>query len=222
MSARPKTRAAVGRTALARLLLPAVLAAVLAPLLPACGLSRPYPFVRSFSLDPGGGPVMTDKAARPLLVQVASSGAASQYETKKLVHKIGPNEFREDFYSELVGLPSRLVAEAAAGWLDAGSRRLRAAAGLGAQPPDLLLDLYVVVFQGNYGLPSPAAEIEVRLTLTDQRRRRPPVLLAGTYKASSPLDPAAPDQPAELAAALGRALGKILTDAQTDIERGVP
>jgi ABC-type uncharacterized transport system auxiliary subunit len=194
---------------------------LLAVLLPACGLSRPYPSIRVFSLETDGTPAPAPPKARSArLIQVVSGGAAVQFETRKLVHKIGPNEYTEDFYNELVGLPSRLVADATARWLDSASAAHNFASLLGAgRIPDYTLEIYLTAFDGNFHLSPPRAEAEARITLTEQRRGR--TVFSKTYRGESLLDPNAPDRPAHLAEGLGLALEPIFRDLLADIESAI-
>ncbi|MDR2455931.1 MAG: hypothetical protein LBE49_04980, partial [Deltaproteobacteria bacterium] len=96
---------------LAAALLPAV--ALLALSLPGCGLSQPYPAIRSFTLEAKADPPSRKRGRSPVL-QVTAVGAAAACETRKLVYKIGPNELSEDFYNELTGQPARMAADATA------------------------------------------------------------------------------------------------------------
>jgi ABC-type uncharacterized transport system auxiliary subunit len=211
-----------GRVGPGRTLFAFLAVALVGLLLAGCGLSRPYPRIRSFDLEGQAPDKILAKVRRPLLIQVTSSGASPQYETRKLIHKIGPNEFSEDFYSELVGLPSRLVVSRLAGYLDANSERFRATQGVTAQSPDLTLDVYLTAFHGDYSLSPPRAEVELKATLTDQRGGRPKTLMSNTYANYAEIPPDAPDRPKALAQALATALNPILADVAADLSPALP
>ncbi|MDR1309935.1 MAG: PqiC family protein [Deltaproteobacteria bacterium] len=192
-------------------------------LLSACGLSRPYPAIRSFSLEPPA-PDSAPAAAknrRPLLVQVSPGGAAPQYETAKLIYRIGPNEFRGDFYNELVGLPARLVADRLAAFLDRRSPLVQASQGIGARAPDLSLDVFLLAFHGDYTQSPPLAVVEAKISLTDLRRGRSKGLFSKTYSGQAVLPADPPDRPADQARGLAEALAPILSEALADLERSL-
>ncbi|MDR0621568.1 MAG: PqiC family protein [Deltaproteobacteria bacterium] len=193
------------------------LAGLLVGLLPGCGFSRPYPTIRTFDLEGPTPGKLPAKVRRPLLIQVTTSGAAPQYETRKLVYKIGRNEFREDFYSELVGMPVRLVAAQLAGYLDANTDRFRATQGVTAQSPDLTIDVYLLAFHGDFSLKPPLATVEVKATLTDQRGGRPRTLLSNNYLGTEELPAEPDDRPKALAIGLAQALNPILADIAADL-----
>jgi ABC-type uncharacterized transport system auxiliary subunit len=198
---------------------------LLAGLLTSCGFSRPYPAIRSFNLeDPilAGDPVQTTarpaKVRRPLLIQVTSGGASPQYETRKLVHKIGPNEFTEDFYNELVGLPSRLIVDQLASFLDEHCQHFRATQGVTSQSPDLTLDIYLTAFHGDYSQKPPRATVELKVNLTDQRGSRARTLMSKSYSGSRDLPGDQSDGPRALTVALSQAISPIMADIAADIE----
>jgi ABC-type uncharacterized transport system auxiliary subunit len=186
-----------------------------------CGLSRPYPTIRTFDLEDLSALPIPSKVRRPLMIQITSSGAAPQYETRKLVYKIGPNEFSEDFYNELVGLPSRLIAAKLSGYLEASSNRFRATQGVMAQSPDLTLDLYLTAFYGDFSLNPHKATVELKATLTDQRSSRPRTLMSNSYAQTRPLNSNSTDRAATLAEALSQALKPILADIADDLNKAI-
>ncbi|MDR2368819.1 MAG: PqiC family protein [Deltaproteobacteria bacterium] len=205
----------------------AVVALAAGGLFAGCGLSRPYPSIRSFDLEatgqspakgnPAKGQRRPAKVRRPIMIQVTSSGAAPQYETRKLVLKIGPNEFSEDFYNELVGMPSRLVAAQLASYLDLNSDRYRATQGVTAQSPDYTLDVYLIAFHGDYYQNPPRATVELKATLTDQRSSRPRTVMSNTYSGYEDLPPEAADRPKALATGLAQALNPVLAEIAADL-----
>jgi hypothetical protein len=196
-------------------------------LLTACGLSRPFPSIRTFTLTPpeDAQPAETARSAarssrRPILIQVTSSGASAQYETKKLVHKVGPNEFSEDFYNELVGLPARLAIEAASNGLNDSPANLAVTKGLGLETPNYVLDIYLTAFHGDYTSSPPKAVFEARFSLTEQRRVRSPSVQSWILSGSAIVTDRG-DPPADLAAALGQALVQATNELVSRVELAV-
>jgi ABC-type uncharacterized transport system auxiliary subunit len=208
-------------------------AAVAALLLASCGLSRPSPTVRSFTLTAAGPgapdgtpPIGSDRtgltvrsgrsgrAGRIPVVEVAVAGAAPQCETRKMVYRVGPDELSEDYYNEFAGLPARMIAERTADRLEAAGR-WRPVRSSAFEEADLLLEIRLEAFHGDLTSEPPAAVLEVRLSLSDLRRRRP--LFSRSYRSVRPLAPD-PDRPAALAAGLGLALGDVLARLESDLE----
>lgn len=202
-----------------RLLLAILAALALSALAIGCGLSRPYPAIRSFTLEAAGEPPAKNLPSRAPVLQVTAVGAAAACETRKLVYKIGPNELTEDFYNELTGQPARMIADATARYLEAAGS-FRAERTPTIEGPDYALELFVAAFHGDYVASPPKAVLEIRYTLTDMRRQR--VLSSQTYQASETLEsgPGA-DRPSEQAAGLGRALGSILAKLDADLSAAV-
>jgi ABC-type uncharacterized transport system auxiliary subunit len=194
---------------------------ILGALLTGCGLSRPYPTIRTFDLEDLSALPTPSKVRRPLMIQITSSGAAPQYETRKLVYKIGPNEFSEDFYNEMVGMPARLIAAKLSGYLDASSSRFRATQGVMAQSPDLTLDVYLSAFYGDFTVNPHKAIVELKATLTDQRSSRPRTLMSNSYSQTQLLNSNSTDRAATLTDALSQALNPILADIAADLNKAI-
>jgi ABC-type uncharacterized transport system auxiliary subunit len=182
-----------------------------------CGLSRPYPTIRTFALEVSKTEVMASKIKRPLMIQVTSSGAAPQYETRKLVYKFKHNEFNEDFYNELVGLPSRLVADQLSFFLDANSDRFRTTQGVSSQSPDISLDVYLAAFHGDFSQQQPLSVVDVKMTLTDQRGSKPKTIWSKIYSSRLPLANT-DDRPRQLTDSLGQALAQIFDKVKADLD----
>jgi cholesterol transport system auxiliary component len=187
--------------------------------LASCGFSRPYPLIRAFTLEADIDPSLS--SAYPLkkqpLVQVVANGSVASYETRKLIRRVGPNELTEDFYHEFTGLPARILADETARFLDFGPI-VQAERVVSIKDPDLVLELFLLSFYGDFTTPAPAAVIEVRYTLTDTKRGDK-VLLAKSYRGQSPINTQASDPSSELVSSLEQALSQILSALQNDLEK---
>jgi ABC-type uncharacterized transport system auxiliary subunit len=202
----------------------------LALLIPAgCGISRPYPVIRSFTIEVNAPQaVQTAASSKRLLMQVVPTGSVSSCETRKLIRKVGPNELAEDFYNEFTGLPARMVADETARFLDSSSI-VQAERAVSLKGTDLVLELYLQAFYGDYTSEPPQAVIEVRYTLTDVRRGER-ILLSKSYRGQSPIalkgDKAYQadqknDSAAQLVSSLGAALENILTELQSNLQKAL-
>jgi hypothetical protein len=153
-------------------------AALAATLLAACGLgSRPYPLVRTFTLDPpapdgirlGGG----KSPLSSLIVTAAPPPGA--YEGKKLVYRLKSRELSADFYNELSAPPARAVADGIAKHLELTEPSILVVRSQGAQEPDWVLEIGLLDIYGDLTKEPMTAELTVTATLSDLRRsaRRP-------------------------------------------------
>jgi ABC-type uncharacterized transport system auxiliary subunit len=207
----------------------------LAVALSGCGLSRPYPQIRSFALE-----ALTDLAdrnaaalneparhgaarsagvartERRLALQVLPGGAAAAYETRKLVYRIGPSELAEDFYNEFAGQPARMIADETARWLERTNPQFEAARTVGPRGADLALEVFVSAFHADFSVRPPQAEAEIRFSLSDLRGR-PKTLWAQTYRGRRPLPEESADRPADQVRGLGLTLGDVLTALDADL-----
>ena len=123
-----------------KLLYPALILCLLA--FAGCGLSeRPYPLVRTYTLElPEGPEGDSDRSKRPQAVLiVAASPPPAAYDGKKLVYKLKPHELSPDFYNEFYTPPARAAADSLARYLDLNSPQIQIVRFQGAGAPDYSL-----------------------------------------------------------------------------------
>ncbi|MDR2443209.1 MAG: PqiC family protein [Deltaproteobacteria bacterium] len=182
-----------------------------------CGLSRPYPAIRSFTLEADLGIDLSERqlSNKPPLLHVLPVGAAAACETRKLVYKIGPNELSEDFYNEFTGLPARMIADETARILEAQGLFLTERTDT-LKNPDYILEIFLNAFHGSFVSNQYLAIMEVKFTLYNVKRS-PTVIFTKTYKVEEPL-PDSGDRPSQLASGLGRALGRIIYSLSEDVK----
>lgn len=190
----------------------AIWPALLAAALVAGCVGRPYPEKNHFALSVGL-PAAAEAAARPYTIVTGSPAAAPGFEERLLVRRVGPNRYEADFYNELVAAPARLVADAAAQYLNAALRKARVARGQGMRLADFGLETYVAGFYGDYAGDGPQAVVSVRFTLNDLRGAAAKVVLDRTYNATVAL---ADKTPASLVAGESRGLEEILRALAAD------
>jgi hypothetical protein len=186
----------------------------------ACGLSKPYPDIRVYDLQmPKGGQNESLKKRHVLLISQMSPDSA--FEGRKLVYKLGPNRLAEDFYNELPAVPSRLLAEAAARYLNERSLFLKVEKSPGLEGPDFALEGQIAELYGDYSQDPPRAVLSLRFTLLDARRTKPKALFSQSFSRSLEFAAGAKaeDKPSLLAAAYGRALREILDEILPELER---
>jgi Uncharacterized protein conserved in bacteria len=186
-------------------------------LLTAC-LAQPHPDKNIFSLNLEPAEVQTPAKAGRRTVLLATVTAASGYENRSMVYKVGQDQFKVDFYNEFLAPPARLLADRTAQYLDRESPRLRVVKTPGLALADYGLETYLEHIHGDYSGPVPQADLAIRFTLNDLRGQSPRVVLDKTYQRARPL---AENSPAALAAALSEGLADILSELNRDMNRSV-
>ncbi|MDR2946763.1 MAG: PqiC family protein [Candidatus Adiutrix sp.] len=190
-----------------------VMLAVLA--LCAC-LSQAHPQKNFFALEAAIPEARADLSRKTLLVGVVS--AAAGYDGRALVYRLGPQRFDTDFYNEFTAPPARLLADQAAQYLDAASRRVRAVKTAGLVTADFGLETYLEAMHGDFSIEPPQAVLSIRFTVNDLRRPQAKVLLDKTYRRAAPL---AARTPEALAAALSGCLSAVLAELNSDIDKNI-
>lgn len=186
-------------------------------MLTAC-MAQPHPDKNLFGLSLETAETQTRPKAGRRTVLLATVTAASGYENRSLVYKVGPDQFKVDFYNEFIAPPARLLADQTAQFLDRSSTRLRAVKTPGLTLADYGLETYLEHLHGDYTGPVPQADLAIRFTLNDLRGSSPRVVLDRTYRQTRPL---AENSPAALALAMSECLGGILEELNKDMNKAV-
>ncbi|MDR1395606.1 MAG: PqiC family protein [Deltaproteobacteria bacterium] len=180
-------------------------------------ISKPYPVINTFELDPADpGPPLYNKL-RPYVLRVSTLSPAAAYESRKLIYRTRDGRLAEDFYNEFYAAPGRLLADSLASWLDRRSPDFQAVRIQGERTADFVLEGYLAELLGDFSQTPPQARISVTLTLNDIRRRRPEIVLSRTYQVQLALPDSGTRPAPELAQALARGWEQILKDAEQDI-----
>lgn len=191
---------------------------LLAALLLSACLAQPHPDKTVFGLNLEPAEVQTRAMAGRRTVLLATVTAASGYENRSLVYKVGPDQFKVDFYNEFLAPPARLLADQTAQYLDRESARFRLVKTPGLALADYGLETYLEHIHGDYSGPVPQADLAIRFTLNDLRGQAPRVVLDRTFQRSRPL---AENSPSALAAALRECLAEILNELNQDMNKSV-
>jgi uncharacterized lipoprotein YmbA len=171
-----------------------MLAAVLA--FTGCGLSaRPYPLVRTFTLDPPApdgvrGDGAKDPRSSLIVVAAPPPGA---YEGRKLVYRLKTRELAADFYNELSSPPARAVADGIAKRLELSEPSILVVRSQGARGPDFALEISILDLYGDLTQGVMTAHIAVTATLNDMRRQTPRPAFARDFVLDVPA-PQGPDE----------------------------
>jgi hypothetical protein len=202
-----------------RLLL-ALLATV--SLLASCGLSRPYPLVRTFSLElpPDGGETYSSSVKKPFAtVLVTASPPPAAYESKKLVYKLSATEFYQDFYDEFQTPPARALADGFAKYLDYSSANYTFVRSQGVRPPEYALEIRLTDFYGDLSSEPLSANIALSATLNDLRPNDPKLIFVRNYVKKIPIKGrvSEDDRATFIVAAFIGGLTEIIKDLDADL-----
>ncbi len=185
--------------------------------LPGC-FSQPYPNKNYFSLRAELPQAGAARPAKRYTLVLGAVNAASGFEDRSLVYRVGPNQFETDFYNELVAAPARLLADLAAQHLDGANSKLRVVTSPGMRLADFGLEIYLERLYGDFTLARPAAVVDIRFTLNDLRASQARVVLDKTYHRDRPITE---KSPGALVAGLNVCVNEILTELNQDFENAV-
>jgi cholesterol transport system auxiliary component len=193
-------------------------------LLGGCGLSsRPYPLVRTFTLDvPLGEDAAIELGNKKpkATVMLITSPPPAAYEGKKMVFKTATRELNADFYNEYYSPPTRAIADSFAKYLDYSNKDYHFVRSQGVNTPEFVLELALLDFYGDssQGPESLEAKIALTLTLNDLRGRNPKLLFIRNYSKSVSATRTGEQTKAEaLADAMVRGLTDIVNSLESDL-----
>jgi ABC-type uncharacterized transport system auxiliary subunit len=201
-----------------RSLLGLLAAALTAAALAGCGLNKPYPDKNLYAIDAGGAAAAATTAPGTpgsMTVRLAPVRVAKPFDGQTFIYKLGPEQYRVDYYNGFVALPDRLIAGQVAQWLaDSGTVKYAVLSGSGLECR-YALETNVTALYGDYTQgTSPKAVVEVTFYLLSDVAGGTGLVMQKKYRREEPLKS---DTPAELAAAYGRAWRAILTELTDDL-----
>jgi uncharacterized lipoprotein YmbA len=192
-----------------------LIAALALAALPGC-FSQPYPQKNYYSLQAELPKASVLHPAKPYTLVLGAVSAASGFEDRFLVYRIGPNQFETDFYNELVAAPARLLADLAAQHLDNINSKLWVVKNPGMKLADFGLEIYLEGLYGDFSQKEASAVVDIRFTLNDLRPSQARVLMDKSYHCGRVIEERKPDV---LAGALNVCVNDILTEIKQDFER---
>jgi ABC-type uncharacterized transport system auxiliary subunit len=183
-------------------------------------LGQPHPVKNRFTLalpEAALGEAVNAAGRRTLLLGAVT--AAPAYDGRGLLYRLGPDRYENDFYNEFLAPPTRLLAEAAADFLNRSGRRFRVTAVPGLAMADYGLEAHIQDLYGDFRLTPPRAVMTLRFTLSDLQTAAPRVALDRLYPCERPLP--GRSGAAGLVAAYGLCLADILEELARDIDQAV-
>ncbi|MDR2405087.1 MAG: PqiC family protein [Deltaproteobacteria bacterium] len=194
---------------------------LLAIFLSGCGLSeRPYPLVRTYTLELSQGADGTTLRKNPrAVIMVTSSPPPAAYDGKKLVYKLKAHELAPDFYNEFYSPPGRAIADSLATYLDLNSPSIQIVRFQGASAPDYSLEVGIADFYGDYSVSPAVLRLSLTITLNDLRRVTPKVLFTNRYNKTPVLTPRQGEDRAEnLVRQMTETLAELFPQILSDLE----
>jgi ABC-type uncharacterized transport system auxiliary subunit len=129
------------------------------------------------------------------VLRVETIRVARPFDSTTFVYKIGSSEYTHDYYNGFIVSPERIIASQLTDWL--ASSRIFASVIDGGSAADyqLSLESNVTALYGDYSKPKhPAAVIEIRFFMIDEREGRYRVVFEKTYRESEPVAGNKPQQ----------------------------
>ncbi|UQZ88138.1 hypothetical protein C4J81_02485 [Deltaproteobacteria bacterium Smac51] len=179
-------------------------------------LSKPYPNKNYFSLSAELPNTTTVQKAKRYTLMVGTVNAASGFEDRLLVYRIGPNQYETDFYNEFVAAPARLLADLAAQHLDNINSKVRVVKNPGMRMADFGLETYLEGIFGDFTVTPPAATVNIRFTLNDLRGSQAKVIMDKTYRCTRSIQE---KKPTALVAGMNVCVNEILNELNQDFEK---
>ncbi len=182
-------------------------------------MSQPFPEKALFAIDAGqpDGPVAD---GCPYALRVRTLRVAEPFDGRAFVYRLGPSQYKTDYYNGFVGSPDQLLTGEMIGYL--AESRLFAAVidSAGEGDHQYVLDGSVSELCGDYAkVGSPRAVVAARIFLFDDRQAITRVVFQKVYRKEAPLDGATPEA---LAAGLGVAYGQLLAELTADLSKARP
>lgn len=196
----------------AHCLIPVAFAAVL------CGCGQNSYHKRLYVLDATRRDTPADVQIAAVL-EVRRFTIDAAFAQRNLVYRIGPFEYKSDFYNEFLVAPAVAVTEKTRRWLASSGLFERVLMPGSRLAPTYTMEGNVTALCGDFrDETAPVAVMELRCFLVDDRDPAETVVFSRTYRASSPLQA---KKAANLVAALDECLVEILTSLEEDLKEPV-
>jgi ABC-type uncharacterized transport system auxiliary subunit len=189
--------------------------------LASCGnMSKPYPEKNLFAIDAGPAPAAKQTAtttAAADVLRVRRFRVAAPYDGLTFVYRTGEAQYRTDYYNGFIVAPEETLTSETIRWLTAAGPFASVIDGGSTVTSRFLLEGNVTALYADLSdAKAPKAVIQARFFMIDESGADARVRFQKAYAATVP---AGAGQPAEIAAALGKAWGQILTGLAADLAR---
>ena len=195
--------------------LPLLPSALLCLALVGCGsIGQPFPEKEFFGIDAGASPTplkqMTDSAIRVRRLRMAPP-----YDGRSFVYKVGESRYKTDYYNGFVTSPDQLLTGELTRWLTEARLFAAVVGSTGEADHRYVLDGSVSELYGDFtDANAPKAVIKARFFFLDDSQAETKIVFQKTYRKAAPLNNSSPEA---VAAGLGKAFRKTLTELTADI-----
>jgi len=179
-------------------------------------LERSYPEKRYFVVDLGESAQRSNAAGNQTLL-VSGLRISPRYADKSFVYRTSEASYEADFYNQFLTSPDTMFSEEVRKGL-AASPAFKYVVGPSSQlQPNYVLEGSVNALYGDFrNLNAPSAVLEIEFFLHNEDTANPGIVLQKRYMKTVPLSGRSPEA---LVKGWSQALGSILTDLNTDLEK---
>jgi cholesterol transport system auxiliary component len=198
-----------------RALLAVATTLLIATLLAACSISRPYAVKRMFLLEPTA-PATASSAPKPASVRVGIVNVAAPFRGKTFIYRESDLRYESDFYDEFFIAPAIMFSDATAKALAASNVFRRVVPfGAASDEGDYVLDGFVSeLYADTRDTAAPAAVITVTYYLTPMNVATPGVAWTREYRQRAKVLGTGPEA---VARGLNEALTGVLAELMRDL-----
>jgi cholesterol transport system auxiliary component len=179
-------------------------------------LERSYPEKRYFVIDVGDSAQPPNAAGNRTLL-VSSFRISPRYADKSFVYRTSEAGYEADFYNQFLTSPETMISEEVRKGL-AASPAFKYVVGPASQlQPNFVLEGSVNALYGDFrNLNGPSAVLEIEFFLHNEDAANPGIVLQKRYAKTVALSGRSPEA---LVKGWSQALGSILTDLNTDLQK---
>lgn len=179
-------------------------------------LERSYPEKRYFVVELGANAQRSNPAGDKTLL-VSGLRISPRYADKSFVYRTSESGYEADFYNQFLISPDTMLSEELRKGL-AASPAFKYVVGSSSQlQPNYVLEGSVNALYGDFrNLDKPVAVLEIEFFLHNEDSANPGIVLQKRYVKAVPLSGRSPEA---LVKGWSQALGSILTDLNTDLEK---
>ena len=179
-------------------------------------LERSYPDKRYFVVELGENAQRSNPAGNQTLL-VSGLRISPRYADKSFVYRTSESGYESDFYNQFLTSPETMLSEEVRKGL-AASPAFKYVVGPSSQlQPNYVLEGSVNALYGDFrNLNTPSAVLEIEFFLHNEDSANPGVVLQKRYTKTVPLSGRSPDA---LVKGWSQALGAVLTELNSDLEK---
>ena len=179
-------------------------------------MRQPFPEKDFYAIEVGPAPTPAGRQGNPA-VRVRRLRIAQPYDGRAFIYRVAPQKYRTDYYHGFITSPDHLLTGELVAWLTESQLFAAVMDSAGEGEHRYVLDGSVSELCGDYtDAGSPKAVVAARFFLLDDSRAETRVVFQKAYRKEADLDGQTPEA---MAAGLGAAYRKVLTELTADLGR---